>query len=119
MIATEEGLSQKKLSEELLIDKTTTAKAIGKLEAEGYVHREVDPTDKRHHRLYLTEAGKEVIPKIEEVAGNITRRSLSAINDEEAAILMSALHKVLGNVSEQVDNVRGKRKPMTTLEKGG
>jgi DNA-binding MarR family transcriptional regulator len=30
-IAKKEGISQKALSEELLIDKTTTAKAIGKL----------------------------------------------------------------------------------------
>ena len=38
-IAGQEQITQKALSEELLIDKTTTAKAIAKLEAEGYVRR--------------------------------------------------------------------------------
>ena len=57
-IAGQEQITQKALSEELLIDKTTTAKAIAKLEAEGYVRREADPADNRFQLLYLTEAGQ-------------------------------------------------------------
>lgn len=38
-IAFQQPITQKALSEKLLIDKTTTAKAIAKLEAEGYVRR--------------------------------------------------------------------------------
>lgn len=109
VIATMEGISQKKLSEELLIDKTTTAKAVRKLEAEGYVRREVDPSDKRYHRLFLTEAGREVLPKIEEILGDITCQGRAGINDGEMEIMMTALHKVLNNVTEQVDEVRKKR----------
>jgi DNA-binding MarR family transcriptional regulator len=44
-IAYKEEISQKALSEELLIDKTTTAKAIGKLEAEGLL--------KHHNHLIM------------------------------------------------------------------
>ncbi|WP_244879043.1 MarR family transcriptional regulator [Paenibacillus lautus] len=49
-------LGDKALSEKLLIDKTTTAKAIAKLEAEDYVRRETNPADNRYHLLYLTES---------------------------------------------------------------
>lgn len=51
-IAFHQPITQKALSERLLIDKTTTAKAIAKLEAEGYVRREADPADNRYQLLF-------------------------------------------------------------------
>jgi DNA-binding MarR family transcriptional regulator len=101
-IAGKERITQKALSEELLIDKTTTAKAIAKLEAEGYVRRESDPEDKRYHLLYLTEAGRAVVPKVQEALDHVRNKSLIGISDEEYAIMLGLLKKVLRNVSEQV-----------------
>jgi DNA-binding MarR family transcriptional regulator len=104
VIAGKEKITQKALSEELLIDKTTTAKAIAKLEAEGYVRRESDPEDKRYHLLYLTEAGRAVVPKVQEALDHVRNKSLIGISDEEYAIMLGLLKKVLRNVSEQVRN---------------
>ncbi|XID93261.1 MarR family winged helix-turn-helix transcriptional regulator [Paenibacillaceae bacterium WGS1546] len=50
-IAGQEPITQKRLSESLLIDKTTTAKAIAKLETDGYMRREPAPADNRYHLL--------------------------------------------------------------------
>lgn len=101
-IARKEGISQKALSEKLLIDKTTTAKAIKKLEAEGYVRRETDPTDKRYSLLYLTESGRSVLPKVQEALHGISRKSRTGMDDEEYELLLSLLKKMLNNVNEQV-----------------
>ncbi|PTM58737.1 MarR family winged helix-turn-helix transcriptional regulator [Desmospora activa] len=101
-IAKKEGISQKALSKELLIDKTTTAKAIKKLEAEGYVQRETDPNDKRYHLLYLTESGGLVVPKIQTVLDEIHEKSRAGMDDDEYALMLSLLEKMLCNVSEQV-----------------
>lgn len=101
-IANKERITQKALSEELLIDKTTTAKAIAKLEAEGYVRRESDPADNRYHLLYLTEAGRAVVPKVQEALEHVRNKSLIGISDEEYAFMLGLLKKVLRNVSEQV-----------------
>jgi DNA-binding MarR family transcriptional regulator len=103
-IAGKEKITQKALSEVLLIDKTTTAKAIAKLEAEGYVRRESDPKDNRYHLLYLTEAGRAVVPKVQEALNHVRHKSLIGISDEEYAIMLGLLKKVLRNVSEQVRN---------------
>jgi DNA-binding MarR family transcriptional regulator len=103
-IAGKEKITQKALSEVLLIDKTTTAKAIAKLGAEGYVRRESDPEDKRYHLLYLTEAGRAVVPKVQEALDHVRNKSLIGISDEEYAIMLGLLKKVLRNVSEQVRN---------------
>ncbi|MBP1082396.1 MULTISPECIES: MarR family winged helix-turn-helix transcriptional regulator [Bacillus] len=101
-IARKEGISQKALSEKLLIDKTTTAKAIKKLEAEGYVKRETDPADKRYSLLYLTESGRAVLPKVQATLHDISRKSRTGMDDEEYKLMLSLLKKMLNNVSEQV-----------------
>lgn len=101
-IAGQAGITQKALSEQLLIDKTTTAKAIAKLEAEGYVRREPDPADNRYHLLYLTEAGRAVVPRVREALDRVRHTSRAGISDEEYVLMLGLLKKVLRNVSEQV-----------------
>ncbi|RED55746.1 MarR family winged helix-turn-helix transcriptional regulator [Cohnella lupini] len=99
-IAGQEKITQKALSEDLLIDKTTTAKAIAKLEAEGYVRREADPADNRYQLLYLTEAGRAVVPKVQEGLNRVKSIARRGISDEEYAFMLVLLKKVLRNVSE-------------------
>ena len=99
-IASQGRTTQKALSEELLIDKTTTAKAIAKLEAEGYVRRETDPEDNRYHLLQLTEAGKSVIPDVQAALNRVKEKAAKGISDEEYELLLGLLKKVLRNVSE-------------------
>ncbi|MFC4811788.1 MarR family winged helix-turn-helix transcriptional regulator [Paenibacillus sp. GCM10023250] len=98
-IAAGKKTTQKALSEELLIDKTTTAKAIAKLEAEGYVRREPDPADNRYHLLELTDAGRAVVPKVQEGLNRVRDIAREGITDEEYALMTGLLKKVLRNVS--------------------
>lgn len=100
-IAHRQPITQKALSEMLLIDKTTTAKAIAKLEAEGYVRREADPADNRYHLLYLTEAGREVVPNVQEALGRVKSKTRKGIDDEQYDLLLGLLKTVLRNLVEQ------------------
>lgn len=97
-ISGREGISQKALSEELLIDKTTTAKAIRKLETEGYIRRETDPEDQRYNRLYLTDEGKRIVPEVRAVLEEVTRLSREGLSDEEYELLLNLLQRMLLNV---------------------
>jgi DNA-binding MarR family transcriptional regulator len=47
--------SQDEVASILKVDKGTAARAIAKLETEGYVERKVFTTDKRIEKLYLTD----------------------------------------------------------------
>ncbi|WP_084134799.1 MarR family winged helix-turn-helix transcriptional regulator [Paenibacillus harenae] len=105
-IARMEATTQKALSEKLLIDKTTTAKAIAKLEAEGYVRREADPADNRYQLLYLTESGREVAPKVQAALNRVKNKTRKGIADEEYDLLLSLLKTVLRNLSEQEEMPR-------------
>ncbi|MFF2092961.1 MarR family winged helix-turn-helix transcriptional regulator [Paenibacillus sp. NPDC058174] len=99
-IANQQPTTQKKLSEKLLIDKTTTAKAIAKLEAEGYVKREPDPADNRYQMLFLTESGIEVVPKVQEVLNRVKGKSKGSMSEEEYELLLGLLKNVLRNITE-------------------
>ncbi|QHT63906.1 MarR family transcriptional regulator [Paenibacillus lycopersici] len=100
-IASRQPVTQKALSEKLLIDKTTTAKAIAKLETEGYVRREADPADNRYQLLYLTESGREVVPKVREALDRVKNQTRKGIADEDYDLLIDLLKTVLRNLSEQ------------------
>ncbi len=105
-ISFQQPITQKALSEKLLIDKTTTAKAIAKLEAEGYVRREADPADNRYHLLYLTDSGREVVPKVQEALGRVKSKTRKGITDEEYDMLLGLLKTVLRNLvdPEETEN---------------
>ncbi|MBS4217510.1 MarR family transcriptional regulator [Bacillus sp. FJAT-49711] len=100
-IAFQQPITQKELSKKLLIDKTTTAKAITKLEAEGYVRREPDPADNRYHLLYLTDSGREVVPRVQEGLDRVKSKTRMGITDEEYDLLVGLLRTVLSNLTER------------------
>ena len=60
-----EGANQYDISRDLLIDKTTVAKALKKLETAGQIYRRTDPRDKRRVNVYLTSRGKTLYEEVE------------------------------------------------------
>ena len=97
-IAEKEGMTQKALSEELLIDKTTTAKAISKLEREGYVRRTPSPNDQRFNELYLSAEGKKIVPLVKQRLMKLVEMSRKGMSAEEYALLLRLLKKMLNNL---------------------
>ncbi|WP_313892436.1 MarR family transcriptional regulator [Psychrobacillus sp.] len=59
-----ERISQDEIAYLLKMDKGTAARAIAKLEMEGYVERKVFVVDKRIKKLYLTEKAHTFEPKL-------------------------------------------------------
>lgn len=49
------GISQEELAGELLVDKSSAAKAVKQLIADGFISRETNETDRRAYRLYPTQ----------------------------------------------------------------
>jgi DNA-binding MarR family transcriptional regulator len=101
VISKNEGISQKELSEFLYVGKSTTAKAVKNLVENDYVKRIQDENDKRIYRLYLTAAGKKVIPKIDAVfleLVSIFSKNLSKVEEEQTVTI---LKRILHTISEE------------------
>lgn len=54
------GIHQEELSRQIKMDKTSTSKALKKLESLGYIIRAKDPEDKRKYNIRVTEEGKKI-----------------------------------------------------------
>lgn len=88
------GIKQEDLSCYLKIDKGSIAKSIKKLEDEGYIERHVDLDDKRAYKLYLTRKGSEIIPVVQEIAGNWEDMIVSDLSDSEKQTIQQLLNKM-------------------------
>ncbi|WP_407309252.1 MarR family winged helix-turn-helix transcriptional regulator [Desulfosporosinus sp. SB140] len=93
------GISQEELSNFLKMDKGTTAKAIKKLEDEGYLIREIDVNDRRAYNVFLTPKGLDVIPKIQSAIKDWERIITSGFTEEEVYMSEQILYKMAENAA--------------------
>lgn len=93
-----EGLSQNQLASILKFNKGAIAKLLKNMEAKGYIKRLPDENDKRIHRLYLTEYGKEIIPTFFDIEKQWSSVLVEDFSQEEIATLKQLLKKVIENV---------------------
>ncbi len=109
-LAQNEGISQKELSAIIKIDKTTTAKALKKLESEGYIFRQQDLDDKRYNRLYLTDKGTEFIPIMRKKLARTTEILTKNMNDDQKDLAYEMLETMMSNAIDAVEDIREQEK---------
>ncbi|EMF0278687.1 MarR family transcriptional regulator [Enterococcus faecium] len=100
------GIIQEKLAEMIKVDRTTTARAIKKLESNGMIERLEDKENKKIKKLYPTKKGAEIYPFIIRENNYSNAVALNGLSDEEAKQLKYLLNKVCKNVSEDWNFVK-------------
>lgn len=95
-----EGISQNKISKELCIDKAASARAIKKLIELEYIKKEEDKEDSRAYKLFLTEKGKILVPKIHREINGWINLITAGIDEVEQEKLIKALDIVLINAKQ-------------------
>jgi DNA-binding MarR family transcriptional regulator len=94
------GINQQDLSTLLLVDKTTTAKAVKKLVIKGYIIKKVEKTDKRNFNLYLTDKGKNTCILLDKEEQFATKISLANLNKIEQIKLLEQLAEISKSVAQ-------------------
>lgn len=89
-----DGVSEKEITEHMLVDKATTTRAISKLESSGYVRRERDPNDRRSHRVYLTDKAKDLRPKLDQVKKEWVEIVMGDLDEIERRTLLELLTRI-------------------------
>ena len=97
-----QGISQKDLTKLIKIDRATTAKALLKLEQNGYVDRLKDKDDKRYHKLYLTKKGIDFIPILDEIQNDLTNMLSEGMEPDEYSKTIKSLELIFNNVQNSV-----------------
>ena len=105
-----DGISQEELSAYLKIDKATTAKAVKKLIEDGYIRRDIDSSDKRAYKVFLTPKAMAVIPFVQEAARNWENKVNSGLTEEEKRLIEELLHKMAQNACQMKVNLEETKK---------
>lgn len=100
------GIIQEKLSEMIKVDRTTVARAIKKLEHNGFIDRQDDQHNKKIKKLYPTEKGKKVYPFIKRENDYSNTVALEGFSESEIEIIFSLLQRVRGNIEKDWEFVK-------------
>lgn len=92
------GIIQEKLAEMIKVDRTTAARAIKKLEMNGFIEKKEDTQNKKIKKLFSTEKGNEVYPFIKREHDYSNNVALSGFSETEVETIFNLLQRVRRNV---------------------
>lgn len=100
------GMIQEKLAEMIKVDRTTAARAIQKLEINGFIEKNEDQHNKKIKRLIPTDKGQAVYPLLKRENDYSNSVALSGFSESEAETLVKLLQRVRSNVEKDWEYVK-------------
>lgn len=100
------GIIQEKLAEMIKVDRTTAARAVKKLEINGFITKVDDPENKKIKKLFPTKKGEKVYPFIKSENDYSNKIALAGLTKEEVDILFNLLLKVRKNIEKDWEYVK-------------
>ncbi|KAB2395130.1 MarR family winged helix-turn-helix transcriptional regulator [Bacillus cereus] len=100
------GIIQEKLSEMIKVDRTTAARAIKKLEINGFIEKKEDESNKKIKKLFPTEKGKNVYPFIKRENDYSNTVALYRFSETEAETISNLLQRVRKNIEKDWEFVK-------------
>lgn len=97
-LAGREGLNQSGLAEILELDTVTLGRHIDRLERDGWLERRPDPADRRAWQLFLTEACRPTLAKMETLAAETMAAAMGGVSAEDQARFVEILTRIKGNL---------------------
>jgi DNA-binding MarR family transcriptional regulator len=92
------GIIQEKLAEMIKVDRTTAARAIIKLEMNGFIEKKNDEHNKKIKKIFPTKKGESVIPFIKRENDHSNSAALAGFSEREAETILHLLQRVRKNI---------------------
>ncbi len=94
----QDGMTQSELSERLKRSPSTITKTVQRMERAGFVERRPDDNDERISRVYLTDAGRDIRPAVENAWRTLDQQLFSGFSADELELLLDLLHRFCQNI---------------------
>ena len=91
------GIIQEKLAEMIKVDRTTAARAIKKLEINGFIEKKNDEHNQKIKKLFPTEKGKNLYPFIKRENEHSNSVALEGFSEIEVETIFNLLQRVREN----------------------
>lgn len=92
------GIIQERLAEMIKADRTTAARAIKKLEMQGFIEKKNEDSNQKNKKLFPTEKGQEVYPFLKREGEYSDKVALSGFSPEELETILNLLQRVRSNI---------------------
>ncbi|TGA96127.1 MarR family transcriptional regulator [Sporolactobacillus shoreae] len=100
------GIIQEKLAELIKVDRTTAARAIQKLEMNGFIEKKDDEQNKKIKKLFPKEKGKKIYPFIKRENDYSNSVALAGFSETEAETIFNLLQRIRKNVEKDWEFVK-------------
>lgn len=94
-LAEKDDLTQTELGGSVALANYTISRALDVLEDKGLVKRKPDATSRRAHRVFLTEAGRALMPALFSVVDAVNGQFLAPLNDDDRTRFLALLGKLM------------------------
>lgn len=91
------GYTQDELSQQLVIDKSTVAKVLSQLEANGFITKITNSNDRRAFNIFPTDKALTIYPQILEIKDKWHRKITEGLSDIECDVFQKLMEKVMEN----------------------
>lgn len=93
-----DGQTQKMLVQTLDVEQATIANTLARMERDGFVRREIDPSDGRSRHIHLTPKARQIEEVAKATAMRINEEALSALTPEEREQFIVLMRKVIAKL---------------------
>lgn len=100
-LARSEGINQSGLAEVLEVERMTLGRMIDRLEAADLVERRPDTSDRRVHRLYLSNKARPLLDEMLDLANELQDEALDGLTDGDRRTLRSLLTMIKNNLTDR------------------
>ncbi|WHA09410.1 MarR family transcriptional regulator [Enterococcus montenegrensis] len=100
------GIIQEKLAEMIKVDRTTAARAIGKLEKNGLIEKQPQSDNKKNKSLFVTNKGAKLAPVIQAENQYSNKVALKGFSEPEMQQLAAYLSRVEENIASEWELVK-------------
>ena len=104
------GYPQEELATDLLLNKSTIARALAKFEEKGYVERKLNEQDKRETLVYPTKKLIDELPKLKEMMKEWNNILSEDISEEDIETFKRIASKMEQNARKAVENLLKEKK---------
>ena len=98
-LARSEGINQSGLADQIEVERMTMGRMIDRLEAAGLVERRPDASDRRVHRLYLSQKARPILDEMVLLANDLHDEALGGLDDTDRVALRNLLTVIKDNLT--------------------
>jgi DNA-binding MarR family transcriptional regulator len=99
----EDGLTQRELCDRVRIEQATMAKTLQRMQRDGLVRCDPDPSDRRRIRVYLTDQARALEPDLVAAARSVNTSATAGLTTAEIATYLDLTTRLINNLEQPTE----------------